>query len=195
MPIAKSWDGLRRALLRITRKHRLTQADAEDVVQGVLEQLIRHGAGLAVPEMLPCERYLRKMCLNVVRSAHRSRIRRQRRESEWEETREPEHSPEDAAILRVSEARLVATLSTVAASMPSHVAAAFLLCDIEGLSAPKAALALDVPEGTVRTRLRRFRTALDAALRAEQLERMVSGSDFSTIAEIDRSGRGVYPKE
>ena len=180
--VAVEWTGLRRALLRIARRYCVTEADAEDVVQLVLERLVKHGVEFSSPGLPPTGSYLRQMCLNAVRSDYRSRVRRLQRESEWMEVCEAADTPEDALVERASGAELFAALSTLSAAVPVGVAEAFRLCDVEGLSAPAAARRLGVPEGTVRTWLRRFRMGLEAAMRSADVPaRIVVGV---------RAGRG-----
>jgi RNA polymerase sigma factor (sigma-70 family) len=160
MGSSDEWIRLRQTLLGITRRYRVTSAEAEDVVQTVLERLVAHYSQVTSAGILLSEPYLRQMCMNALRSEYRARIRRWRRENVWAELSDAIDSPEDMFLERAAGAQAFVAFSKVAASLPSPVVWAFLLCDVSGLPAPKAALFMGVPEGTVRTWLRRVRASL-----------------------------------
>jgi RNA polymerase sigma-70 factor (ECF subfamily) len=58
--------------------------------------------------------------------------------------------------------RLREVLDTILRSMPDDQREIFVLCEIEGLSGPEVALALDMPLGTVASRLHRARVRFHA---------------------------------
>lgn len=82
--------------------------------------------------------------------------------------------PEDAAL--ASEFRDV--LNDALTKIPPEYRAALILCDMEGLSYAEAALAMECPEGTVRSRLHRARHAIrrliEPYLKADTERRIVT---------------------
>lgn len=58
--------------------------------------------------------------------------------------------------------RLREVLDSILSSMPDDQREVFVLCEIEGLSGPEAALALEMPLGTVASRLHRARVRFHA---------------------------------
>jgi RNA polymerase sigma-70 factor (ECF subfamily) len=71
-------------------------------------------------------------------------------------------SPADLAVARESEALVAAAI----AELPEEAREALVLRDVEGLAYEEIASVLDVPVGTVRSRLNRARTLLRDRLRA-----------------------------
>ena len=152
----EEWADLRRALLRMTRRYGVRSADAEDIVQQVLERFITNGPFHAVDSHW-APGFLRQVCLNAVRSEYRSRVRRHTRESAWSPPADVALEPEWALIEKEKTARCLAAIANLSKELPEPAFRAFALCDIEGLCAPAVAQVLEVPEGTVRTWLRRAR--------------------------------------
>ncbi|MFI5403761.1 MAG: RNA polymerase sigma factor, partial [Planctomycetota bacterium] len=70
-------------------------------------------------------------------------------------------SPEDAAVSRES----LALVAAAVAALPEESREALVLRDVEGLSYEEIAAALEVPVGTVRSRLHRARSLLRDRLR------------------------------
>ena len=160
---APGWEQLRRSLLQMARRSGINSADAEDVAQALLERMMKRQLIKPSGER-GAERYHRRICLNAVRSEYRARIRRRRREESWGALAAVVDSPEDMLIDRESGERCFVALSLLADALPGAVVQAFMLCDLQGKTAPYAAATLRVPEGTVRTWLRRARMRLSAIL-------------------------------
>jgi RNA polymerase sigma-70 factor (ECF subfamily) len=76
-------------------------------------------------------------------------------------------SPEDVLIDPVLDATLAAALDT----LPSHYRVVVDLVDVDGLTYEDAAEALDIPMGTVMSRLHRGRRRLRDALAGTHLDR------------------------
>lgn len=73
------------------------------------------------------------------------------------DTVDPRAGPEESAVAR-------ADLAAALASLPSDLRAVVVLVDADGLDYKEAAKVLDVPPGTVGSRLNRARAVLRAAL-------------------------------
>jgi DNA-directed RNA polymerase specialized sigma24 family protein len=165
------WAELRRELVRYATRRGAELADAEDAAQSVLAQLTTRG-GRNVPS-LATERtrveptYYKRMCLNAIRCEHRRRTRRQRRELASPNVGEPPLSPELLATQREEHARFFVAVSMMPKVLPPAVVQTFLLCDVQGLSAARAGRLLNLPLGTMKTRLRRARAYLTACLTPE----------------------------
>lgn len=106
----------------------------------------------------------------VVRTAQRSEQRARDRETQ---------APAPAGVLHIDDAvqlrRVAEFVDAFLAGLDEPQRLAFLLCDVEGLTAPEAARALEIPTRTVRARLRlardKFRRA-SARLRARDRRRL-----------------------
>lgn len=140
---------------RLTGNH----DDAQDLVQ---EVLLRVSRGLATYQPGSMEGWLSRIATN----AFLDDVRRKKR-------RPVEALPEDAE--RVLPGALPADEALDAANLPDHVQAAVralppdyraavVLCDVVGLPYDEIADSLDVPIGTVRSRIHRGRSMLREAL-------------------------------
>jgi RNA polymerase sigma-70 factor (ECF subfamily) len=76
---------------------------------------------------------------------------------------------------QVDRRRRVAMLDEMLATLPDELKAVFILCEIEGLTAPEVAEIESIPVGTVASRLRRARQDLQARIR----QRMPARSEGS----------------
>lgn len=129
--------------------------DAEDAAQDVLERILRKLARLDDPATFPA--WLFQTCRGVV-AQHRRRVWLRR----WvgaPDVSIPDGRPRPdadpvAAQVHVALDRLDADLREV-----------LVLCDLEERPAPEVAGLLGIPEGTVRSRLRRARVDFAAAAR------------------------------
>lgn len=135
------------------------RADAEDALQEVFMVLARK------LDVVPAESeqgFLLKVALGVASTRRRSLRRRP-------ELLDPLDSERDGAPLPdqlLSRARLRQQLERLLNELSEDQRAVFVLIQLEGLSAPEAARLLDLPLGTVASRLGRGRRALlDAAER------------------------------
>ena len=158
-----TWEEIARDYGRFlyTVAYRLTgnHDDAQDLVQ---EVLLRVSRGLATYQPGSMEGWLSRIATN----AFLDDVRRKKR-------RPVEALPEDAE--RVLPGALPADEALDAANLPDHVQdavralppdyrAAVVLCDVVGLPYDEIAEALDVPIGTVRSRIHRGRSLLREAL-------------------------------
>ena len=143
-------------------------AAAEDIVQEVFSALPRssgryRGEGGLVAFLLG---------MAVKRSRHHQRavLRRRRALDRWGATARlggaAPTDPERDAYGRQLAERLARALDR----LPHAQRVAFVLCDVEGLTAGEAATIADVPEATVRTRAFHARRKLRALLAAEHDE-------------------------
>jgi len=144
---------------RVLRRAGLGPADAEDASQDVFWVLARRLA--AVPER--AERsFLVSTALRVASDRKLSRWHRSVSGALDEETRASEAPlPDEALDLRRAGAQLDAALERLE---PAD-RAVFILVEIEQMTRAEAAVALRIPEGTVASRLRRAREAVETAVR------------------------------
>jgi RNA polymerase sigma-70 factor (ECF subfamily) len=145
-------DRLYRAALGLTG----SPADAEDLVQDVCvrvlakPRLVTNGDDLG---------YLLRVLRNTFISNHRSAVRRPAVATAPEDL-ERFQSPNGSDPERAFEAR---QLYARIAELPEHQRDALVAVDLLGLSYKEAAATLDVPTGTIMSRLFRARQALAAA--------------------------------
>jgi RNA polymerase sigma-70 factor (ECF subfamily) len=139
---------------------------AEEVVQDVFLALMRE-AGRFEPARGSFLSYLYGIARNHV-------LRQQRRRPLVALDARPDLverlSAPDDPLAEAERRETVATVRRAVQSLPPHYREAILLCDIEGLDYRDAALALECPIGTVRSRLARARALLAEKLR-ERLTR------------------------
>jgi RNA polymerase sigma-70 factor (ECF subfamily) len=147
-------------LQRLARRVLHSEDLADDAVQEALLSLWKEGRMPANPEG-----WLVRAV--VLRSLHLNRSRRRRRSYEARAgALRSEHDPcGDAA--RALEAKEVAhAIAALLGKLPEHLRAVFVLREAEQYDYEAIATALDVPLGTVRSRLHRAREALKHDLRA-----------------------------
>jgi RNA polymerase sigma-70 factor (ECF subfamily) len=155
-------DVLYRVALSITRN----AADAEDVVQ---ETLIRAYRSIERFD----GRHPRAWLLTILRNANVNRTRRRRPSlfADADEGRraleaaDPESSAEEEATIDLFDAAVAAALD----ALPTRFRQIVDLVDLDGLSYQEAADVLDVPIGTVMSRLHRARRRMREQLAAEGL--------------------------
>lgn len=131
-------------------------ADADDLLQSTVERLLERGLppGAAV---LP---YGLKTCRNLWIDEIRSRKVRQATGDDPEQSSEHAHCGEAQVLGEIS----LAEVQAVLAGMPPEHRAVLELVSVEGYSYRQAAEVLDIPIGTVMSRLARARSALAAKL-------------------------------
>lgn len=143
---------------RTLRRFGLLPADADDAAQQVF---LVFAAKLNTIE-LGSERAF--LFGTAVRIASRARRTRQRRRENLEDTFDAllagGHDPEQALAQREASELLNAILDT----MPDELRAAFVLYEVEQLTMVEIGEMLQVPQGTVASRLRRAREQYDAAV-------------------------------
>jgi RNA polymerase sigma-70 factor (ECF subfamily) len=127
-------------------------ADAEEVSQEVFLRAFRKLGGLRDPEKFRA--WVARMSWRLAINHRRGWLRDARRDTAWQEsTAAPEPQPEGILALREQITRL-----------PDKLRAVLLLSAIEGLESPDIAAILEIPEGTVRSRLHLARRQLWEAL-------------------------------
>lgn len=142
-------DVMWRVALSLTRN----RADAEDLVQ---ESLLRAYRAIDTFD----GRYPRAWLLTILRNTERNRHRRRRpellREPEIAEERVPATEP-DAVERRAEDAEFDAAVTAALEQLPENFRSVVELVDVDGLTYQEAADVLEVPLGTVMSRLHRAR--------------------------------------
>ena len=140
-------------------------ASAEDVVQDVFASLIRAVRGFRGE--VDVETFI--LAIAVKRSRHHQRAafrRRRAMERLAQQDRFAHPDPEHDTYRRELARRLESALDR----LPVAQREAFVLCEIEGLSSPRAGQVALVPEATIRTRLFHARRRLRELLAGEDAE-------------------------
>ncbi len=148
-------------LLRVALSLTDQRADAEDLVQ---DTLLRAWRSLATFD----GRNPRAWLLTILRNAHLNSVRKQRpgllHDPDASEKRQTSAdsaiSAEDSVVLQGFDERV----ETALAALPEDFRRAVLLIDVSGLDYATAAAFLEVPEGTVMSRVHRARKRIRAAL-------------------------------
>jgi len=144
-----------------TLAYRLTgnDDDAQDLVQ---EVLLRVRKGLETYRPGSLEGWLSRITTNTFLDEVR---RRGRRPVDYLPD-EPDRvlPPSEAADVAAAAARLPDDVQAAIRSLPPDYRAAVVLCDVMGLQYDEISTALDVPVGTVRSRIHRGRALLRTAL-------------------------------
>lgn len=152
-------------LLRVARSLTGQAADAEDLVQDTLLRAYRSIDRFD-------GRHPRAWLLTILRNAHINRGRRQRpevaSEGEGERVAAPSADEPEAVVMA---ARFDAAVERAFLTLPDRFRRVIELVDLGGLSYQEAAVTLDVPVGTVMSRLHRGRTRIKASLGAAGVER------------------------
>jgi RNA polymerase sigma-70 factor (ECF subfamily) len=156
------------AAWRVLRRFGLSPADADDGAQQVF--LVAAGR---LADILPGKEraFLFRTALHVASKAHRAR-RRRPEDADAECGESADHGPSADELVERSRAR--ALLDGILAQMPVELSAVIVLFEIEGLTMAEIAEVLEVPPGTVASRLRRGREELAARV-ARHAERTFTG--------------------
>lgn len=148
--------------------------DADDLVQSTLEKAVRHAG------RFDDGRNLRVWLFSIMHNTFRSTIRESRsrrdRETSWSQGAAGTVSGSQEA-----SAELTRVLEAMA-KLPPQQREVLLLVSVEGFGTDEIALAMDVPVGTVRSRLARGR---------EALRRLLEGEDASVTPFTLVGGRDV----
>jgi RNA polymerase sigma-70 factor (ECF subfamily) len=148
---------------RVSRRLGLTPADADDAAQRVMLVAVKRHAEIEPGR----ERaFLYRTAAFMV--ARERRGQRRRREESSVDLDAHEHPGGDPETL-VAERRAREQLDAILGRMPEELRVAFVLFEVEGMSKEEVAHALDIPQGTAASRLRRARE--DFARRAERHRR------------------------
>ena len=152
------------SLWRLARRWGLSCADADDVAQRTL--VIAHQRLGDITE--GCERaFLFRTAIFLSTKVHRTRRRRPEDSvADWDEQVGSGPNPEEL----LEQRRARATLDEILSDMPEDLRSVFVLFEIENLGQLEIAEALEIPQGTVASRLRRaretFTTLMNHRLRA-----------------------------
>jgi RNA polymerase sigma-70 factor (ECF subfamily) len=138
-------------LYRVARRMVRSDDEASDLVQSALIKAF--GAWGRFDG-----KHLRSWLIKILRNENRMRLRSEGRAEMMELTEDSavEASLWDELCWRDQASRILAELD----GLPEEFRMAVVLCDVEQLSYEDAALAMDVPTGTVRSRLSRGRAML-----------------------------------
>ncbi|MDF1793980.1 MAG: RNA polymerase sigma factor [Thalassobaculaceae bacterium] len=129
-----------------------TPVDADDLVQSTLEKAVRNSGRFADGQDLRV--WLFAILHNTFRSALRESRSRRDRETTWFES-----GPRSVTGSQESSAELSRVLAAIA-ELPTQQREILLLVSVEGFSTDEIAYTMDIPVGTVRSRLARGRDML-----------------------------------
>jgi RNA polymerase sigma-70 factor, ECF subfamily len=156
-------------LWRFLRRLGLTEAEADDGAQQVFIVVARR---LEEIEEGRERAFVFSTALNVAAKLHRSRNRRREvSDDELEERRDSLPGLDEL----IDRRRARALLDEILEAMPEDIRIVFVLYEIEELTMAEIASVLEVPPGTVASRLRRARTDFNARV-ARIEKRMQKGS-------------------
>lgn len=155
--------------------------DAEDACQAAFLVLVRKAAAIRTPAQLA--NWLYGVAHQTARKARATRARRQARERALAVT------PEPAELNAGPHADLLPLLDQELSRLPEKYRTVIVLCELEGRSGKEVACQLNVPQGTVASRLSRARAMLARRLSAQGVA--VSGSVL--IAVLASIGAAAAP--
>lgn len=145
---------------RVLRRFAVPESEADDAAQEVFVVLARKIDLVSEGQ----ERaFLFQTAIHVASHARRS-LRRRREDGTSEVPDQPDSSPNPEEAL-VSTRRL-ALLDAALDTMSDDLRRVFVLCDLEQISMIEAAAILEIPQGTVASRLRRAREQFSNAVRS-----------------------------
>ncbi len=144
-------------VFRILRSAGLDEASAEDATQQVFCVALRRFADIEPGKETS---FLYAAAMNIAADWRRRDLRRG--EVPFDETDERADRASLDDLLEQRRAR--ALLDEMLARLPSKLREVFVLAEIEEFTAPEIAACLDVPVGTVASRLARARKLIDQAL-------------------------------
>jgi RNA polymerase sigma-70 factor (ECF subfamily) len=143
------------AVWRVLRRNGVPAADADDAVQTVFLVLSRKAHHVEPGRELP---FLLRTAVFVASEARRTlRRRRESKESSFDERPSDRPNPEHELLER----ERLSQLDGILKEMDEPLRVAFVLYEIEGLTMAAIAETLEVPLGTVASRLRRARARFE----------------------------------
>lgn len=180
---ADCWDSFAQAIYSYCFRLTADAALAEDLTSIVFLEAWRRRHDVEVPAAM-VRAWLYGIATNVLRNQRRSMRRYARARARLEP---PGVEPDFAAAVdaRLDDERLMRTILSHIAELPRVERETLALCVWQGLSHAEAALALGIPEATVRTRLHRARRRLQAGGE--------SGSSLPTALVSAHSEEGAHP--
>jgi RNA polymerase sigma-70 factor (ECF subfamily) len=143
-------------LRRFARSLSGNSADADDLMQATAERVLERG----VPADVNVLKWMFTVCKNLYIDQLRAQAVRSRATEHPELREQPSISGEDVAIGELS----LREVDQAMAKLSEQQRATITLIAVEGLSYKEAARVLDVPIGTVMSRLARARAALAATI-------------------------------
>jgi RNA polymerase sigma-70 factor, ECF subfamily len=150
-----------RSLLRLG----VPERDAEDALQQVFIVASRRIGDIALGSE---QAFLFSTTLRIASRARRTRSRRREvPDTDVDEPRDPAPAPDE----RIDRERARERLHEILDAMPEELRAVFVLHELEQMSSPAIAALLEVPLGTVASRLRRAREMFRAAVQRLQAAR------------------------
>jgi RNA polymerase sigma-70 factor (ECF subfamily) len=152
---------------RLCRRMGLSREDADDLTQEVFLVALRRLENIASGS----ERaFLIGSAVRVLRTQRRGFARRYRAMAGWTPA-EAQPSPEQLVQCRDD----LVTLDLLLQSLPLGLRSVFVLFELEGVAEPEIARALDIPRGTVASRLRRARKAFENGVKRLQARQAAKG--------------------
>lgn len=135
--------------------------DAEDLAQDVLERLVTHAAEVRDPAALPA--WLYQTTRRVILDAERRAWLRRWVPGLTPDPPDPSRGPSEAA----EASQEVRTIRAIVAALPVELREVLVLCEMEDRDGAEVAMLLGIPEGTVRSRLRRARATFTRVARRQ----------------------------
>lgn len=150
------------AVWRSLRRLGASEADADDIAQDVFLVFSKRVSDVVVEYE---KRFLFRTAFNMLATTRRSRARR-REESDdaIDEMRDSSPTPEE----QWDERQRLETLDRLLGQLPFELRAVLTLCAIEQVTARDAAEILELPQGTVASRLARARETMADLVRRER---------------------------
>ena len=146
---------------RMLRRHGVCEADADDAAQRVFLVLSRKLGDVEVGHELP---FLLRTAVFVASETRRSQRRRRESSDAPPDIAAPAWQAPDAAL---EQREALEAIDAVLERMDESLRAVFVLHEIEELTMAQIAETLQVPPGTVASRLRRARTEFEALCERE----------------------------
>ena len=159
-------DAISPSIWRCLRRFGVPDRDLDDAYQVVLLQLHQRWARLSPLEARQLRNYACCVAIGVARRAASKRKRHEHSVVPLTDEIASEDDPEGKAARRQAIVRLDAIL----AEMPSELREVFILYELEGLTGIEIASLLELPSGTVASRLRRARKQFEAAVEEDHSE-------------------------
>ncbi|AKV01071.1 hypothetical protein AKJ09_07734 [Labilithrix luteola] len=145
---------------RVLRRFGLSTDEAADATQEVFTVL---AARIADVHPDAVKTFLFQTARNLASNARRARARRPRQAEDDELETHPDPNPNPESLANEGERRRL--LDSLLERLPEDLRAVIVLCEFENATLVEAGLLLDIPRGTVASRLRRARALLAAWMR------------------------------
>ncbi len=146
----------------VSRMSGVGARDLDDLVQNTF--LSAQRAAVRFRGDSSARTWLFGIAANQVRHHVRGEARRRRGIEAWSDVRKADTPDRDAPARELERREQIGRLATAVQALPHDLRAAFVMCEVEGVSGAEAARALGVPKGTLWRRLHEVRKALSAAM-------------------------------